>query len=336
MIKDKLLSTKLFINNQYLDLYVELIKNNLFRKKQKFITQRHHIIPVSFFKIYNIKGKDSKENLVNLLYKDHILAHYYLALCLKESELRYKMIYAINFILGRAKQNKLDMEDLRNFVLNLDKYQKMYEESKKFLADKIKGTTRVTSAETKKKIGKANSGRIYINKDGIVKTISSDELENYLLDNWKKGNPNSQKRKQTTGYIIVHLGDVQKYIPPNEIEQYLDEGWERGRSKKHKEAVKQSTISYYNKLTKEEIRKKCASRSGCHWTMSEETKEKISRSNIGRKQSEEQKIKNSERKKGTIHMTNGIKDIMIKKEFEQDYINLGYHRGRNKNKKESR
>lgn len=32
-------------------------------------------------------------------------------------------------------------------------------------------------------------------------------------------------------------------------------------------------------------------------------------------------------------MTNGIKDIMIKSEQEQEFINIGYYRGRSKNRK---
>lgn len=57
---------------------------------------------------------------------------------------------------------------------------------------------------------------------------------------------------------------------------------------------------------------------------------------MGRKASEACKLKNSKNKKGTIHMTNGVIDIMIKKEKEQDYILLGYYRGRSKNRKEKR
>ena len=35
-------------------------------------------------------------------------------------------------------------------------------------------------------------------------------------------------------------------------------------------------------------------------------------------------------------MTNGINDVMIKPEREQEFIKLGYHRGRSKNRKRKR
>ena len=56
----------------------------------------------------------------------------------------------------------------------------------------------------------------------------------------------------------------------------------------------------------------------------------------GKKQSEYQKLKNSLNKKGTIHMTNGVDDVMIKPEREQEFVKLGYHRGRSKNRKNSK
>ena len=63
---------------------------------------------------------------------------------------------------------------------------------------------------------------------------------------------------------------------------------------------------------------------------------KVSISNTGKKQSDSQKLKNSLNKKGTIHMTNGIDDVMIKPEREQEFIKLGYHRGRSKNRKSNK
>ena len=94
MLQDKLLSTFLFENNEYFKKYVRLIEDNLMTKQQKFKTQKHHIIPRIAFQLYNWDGCETKENKVNLLYKDHILAHYYLALAAKDSIFKYKMICA--------------------------------------------------------------------------------------------------------------------------------------------------------------------------------------------------------------------------------------------------
>ena len=124
MFVERLKNTNLFINNTYFKKYIQLIQDNLETKRQPFKTQRHHIIPLVAFKLYNLPGKDAADNIVNLLYKDHILAHYYLALCSKSVEFRYKMLCAINFILGKAAQVKLDVEEL-NSLLSEQKYQEI-------------------------------------------------------------------------------------------------------------------------------------------------------------------------------------------------------------------
>ena len=180
MFANNLKATHLFIENEYFKKYIQLIEANLKTKRQKFKTQRHHIIPAIAFDLYNWDGKDDEANLVNLLYKDHILAHYYLALCSVSTEFRYKMICAINFILGKAHQVKLDIEELKIFIASLEKYQELYEESKQHFAEKLRGTTHGTSEETKQKISKANSGRIYVNKDEVVRSIQPEDLDLYL------------------------------------------------------------------------------------------------------------------------------------------------------------
>ena len=332
-MKQKLLLTNLFIDNQYLDLYVQLINNNLDTKKQKFMTQRHHIIPSVFFQKTNYAERDSKDNLVNLLYKDHILAHYYLALCLKESELKYKMMCAINFILGKAKQNKLNVDELKEFTFNLDEYQKLYEESKKIFGNKLKGKTHLTSQETKEKIGKANCGKIYVTRDEEVRAISSDQLQTYLQQGWSRGNPNSQNRNTHKGDTIIHKGDIEKYIPKNLLSQYIQEGWEQGRSEKHKKATQCGTQKYFDNLSQEEKKKLYATYGAKGRKASAQERKKLSEKLKGRKLSEEHKELIKKQRQNTIHMTNGVKSILIKAEFEDQYIKLGYYRGRTLKKK---
>lgn len=71
------------LDNEYLDAYVSLINNNLNTPKQIYKTQSHHIIPEYYFIHLNIPTDNSKENRVDLLYRDHLLAHYYLFKCSK-------------------------------------------------------------------------------------------------------------------------------------------------------------------------------------------------------------------------------------------------------------
>ena len=332
MITENLKATNLFIYNEYFDKYIQLIQANLKTKRQTFKTQRHHIIPAVAFNLYNWPGKDDESNLVNLLYKDHILAHYYLALCSKTPEFQYKMVCAINFILGKATQTKLNIEELKTFTLNLEEYQRLYEESKKYISNLLKGTTHDTSDETKEKISKANKGKIYVNKDGTVRSIQPEDLDLFLESGWVRGNPNARNRNTCKGYTIVNKDNIEKYISKEELDEYLNDGWQQGRANNHIAATKNGTQAYYDKLTKEEKIKKCATRTGQHWQMSDECKEKIRQANLGKKGSEQQKLKNSLNKKNTIHMTNGSINRMIKPELEQELAAQGFWRGRTLNK----
>jgi len=334
-VKDALIATHLFLENDYFFRYIDLIEKNKNRVKQKYKTQKHHIIPAIAFKLYNWEGIDAPENLVNLLYKDHILAHYYLALATKTSDFQYKMIAAINFILGKAKQSKIDIQELQTFILNLENYQNLYEnwikERSLLLHSKLLGHE--TSEETRKKISEANKNKIYIYKENIVRAVHKEDLQLFLDNGWTLGNPNCQKRKQTTGQTIIHKEEIEKYIFKEDLSLYLANGWILGRSDQHKKATQQGTQAYYDKLTKEEKINKCATRQNQHWEMSEETKKKISNAKSGKKQSEEQKLLNSQNKKDTIWMTNGQQDIMIKKDLELYYLDQGFIRGRTNYKK---
>lgn len=289
-IKNKLISTNYFEDNIYLNKYIELINNNIDTEKQPFKTQVHHIFPKSYFKLINEKTDESKDNKINLLYKDHILAHYYLALCTKD-ELKYDQIIAIRFIIGKSKQIKQPIN--LDFTL-LENYQELYEESKQYFGNKRKGTTHITSEETKRKISLSNSGKVYINKNGKAKAIHPSELEYYLQNGWLKGNIKNKNcgiKKGTR--TVVHKGNEQKYVYYDEVEKYLNDGWELGRSEEHCLKVSKTNINKNKNLTEKE------------------RKEFYGKGNIG-----------------SIWITNGIEIKHIKKEEINLYLEKGWSKGR--------
>lgn len=97
-MKQKILNTKAFIDNEFLDKYIELIKKNNSRNQEKFKTERHHILPKCYFKYNNLLVDESIENIVNLLYVDHVLAHYYLSKCSNIDYLVYSNELAFEYI----------------------------------------------------------------------------------------------------------------------------------------------------------------------------------------------------------------------------------------------
>ena len=52
-LRDRLLATNLFIENEYFEKYVSLIEANKNTKTQRYKTQKHHIVPNIAFKLYN-------------------------------------------------------------------------------------------------------------------------------------------------------------------------------------------------------------------------------------------------------------------------------------------
>jgi hypothetical protein len=173
-LKEKLLKTGVIDDNEYLDLYVELIENNKTTKKQKNKTQRHHIIPRCYYQMMNLDIDNSNDNLVNLLYKDHLLAHYYLSLC-SVGRFHYSMEYAM-ILIRNINQDNIDID----FINSLDKYQQLYEENMKItgeatrrrmtgvkqppelIAKRVaKNTGQKRTEETKRKISESQKGRTF-------------------------------------------------------------------------------------------------------------------------------------------------------------------------------
>lgn len=60
-LKEKLLATSLFVENEYFEQYLDLIISNNTRVLSPFTTQSHHIIPKSYFQHFNIEIDSSED-----------------------------------------------------------------------------------------------------------------------------------------------------------------------------------------------------------------------------------------------------------------------------------
>ena len=111
-LKEKLISTNCVHDDEYLNLYVDLMYDNLGNKRIKFETEKHHIIPKSYFKQIGVTDRDvidSCDNLVNLSYKNHILAHYYLYKCASDDVFKSNnLISVVNMTHEKAYKYELD------------------------------------------------------------------------------------------------------------------------------------------------------------------------------------------------------------------------------------
>ena len=106
-----------FIDNEYLINYGHLIDRNINTKLQVKQTHKHHIIPKCWFKINNLEIDNSITNLVNLKYRDHILAHYYLCLC-TDGPLQFANELAFQCLLSRKKKvNNYELQVIHSLPL---------------------------------------------------------------------------------------------------------------------------------------------------------------------------------------------------------------------------
>ena len=162
-LKKDLLNTKCFIDCIYLDKYCTLIINNIKTKKVIKKTQRHHVIPVASYgpQLYKkrknlilLANLDNKNYIVNLLYKDHILAHYYL--CMSSKHIVFEKTFnTLRLLLSTDSGNhvKNNKNDIYKIIkeLNLDSYQKLYQDY-----HKIDRSAKIICIETQK-VGTINS-----------------------------------------------------------------------------------------------------------------------------------------------------------------------------------
>lgn len=123
-----------FIHNEYFSSYIKLIEKNLNTPSIKGKTQKHHTVPLSYFKIsrgfksrkqseayYNSVYK--KEGIVNLTYSDHILAHYYLCL-FTNGQLKEELTIAFYLITKKDFKSFVPELDLNNTTRIYEDYHK--------------------------------------------------------------------------------------------------------------------------------------------------------------------------------------------------------------------
>ena len=124
-IKNTLRVLSGFVDNEYLDKYCSLITRNTRTVRKGGLTNSHHIIPKCWFKLNNQSVDNSQQNLVNLIYREHALAHYYLCLC-TINELQYANELAFMCLITRKKLNIVD----KQLITGLPLYIKIYESYK--------------------------------------------------------------------------------------------------------------------------------------------------------------------------------------------------------------
>ena len=177
-LKQKLLATDLVLDNDWLDKYCLLLLTQSVLTYDSTKTNYHHAIPRTYYETRGLAVDNTADNVFILLYKDHVLAHYYLAMAAKESEFKYKMLYSIRFIIGSAKTISE-----QNFLKKLPAAQHSYE----LLSKNFSTNNPSKNPENAKKISERRKGKIYIRKGNKSIVCDPAVLDEYLADGWERG-----------------------------------------------------------------------------------------------------------------------------------------------------
>lgn len=191
MQKQDLLKFNIFIDNEYLDKYIDLITNgNVDVQVGK--TNRHHIIPKYYFKDNALPIDNSKNNIVNLYYTDHIKAHYFLAMCSKNTKDISRNSLAIRFILKGRSLESINIDDV-----DLSRYQEIYESGCRLNVDSTH------TNEINEQISLKLCGRVSPNKGN-----------KHTLHKKSKQNPNA-KNKLLSEYASNRVGELNPFYGKN-------------------------------------------------------------------------------------------------------------------------
>lgn len=288
MLKEKLLKLNVFEDNEYFDKYVNLIESNKNTPKVSSKTSSHHIIPRCYFKYKSLKIDNSSENLVNMFHKDHILSHYFLYMCSKDSYIKKCNSIAV---IQMTSEYSLQMNE-RDFIESLEHYERLRE----CYISSISGENNPAKrGDVRKKISESHSGRTL-----------TDEHKNKLR--YKKTESHKNKLRQSALGRTM-LEDTKQKISKALKGRYVGElsasygkpAWNKG-----------IPCPNYVKERVSKANKGRAPRAGA--VLSDETRSKIRESALLRPHRR--------------WFTNGQEEVFLTEEDINKFINNGYKSGR--------
>ena len=228
-LKQKLLALAIVEDNEYLDKYISIIITNYKTARTKYKTQKHHIVPRAVYAHNKEPLDNSITNIVNLQYKDHILAHYYLYMC-AIGWFKYSAAKAVDYLIKRIDSIRVKPNKFNQLEINFSE------------DELIQILPELANIQEQAKIGEHHrlAGGKWVNNGQIQKYIGGSELQEFLLTNkfWKIGKlpiseETREKRKQNKpnnlGTKVVNNGKCNKYVPISEVQEYLNDGWLLGR-----------------------------------------------------------------------------------------------------------
>lgn len=224
---------------EYMNKYSQLIIQNLDTDQQKGKTQRHHVVPQFCYIDRQLPVDNSPSNQVNLLYKDHILAHYYLAMAGK-GIFAYKNFVPMFIILGH--KDFPDTEE--DFIQSLPDIQALYEKCRAVAMNPMFNEDH-----------KLHHDNIMRTPD--VRNRISQTMRKVIQQNENMFNEEHRRKlaEQAKGRIVLHdsNGNSKHVKDPQKIEQLLNQGWVVGGPPVPKDIVEKRSVTRYRPVHCEDL-----------------------------------------------------------------------------------
>ena len=226
-LRKRLVDSGLFYDNEWLKLYVDLLYDNRLQLHISRFSEGHHAFPTHCSDLLGLEHDDSKENIFEIEYKYHILAHAYLALSAKNQKVKQINCATFAWLSGGQNLEKVSSKD-EEFFKYLEEIQEKYKNDLSLVGknnpmygyqwgDKDRERQRKVFAEYYKthenwsKDPRVNEKRRQSLMGHSVSDISRKKLRDYNL-----------------GRIHVTNGYINKSILPEEISDWEEKGFHRG------------------------------------------------------------------------------------------------------------
>lgn len=257
MLRELLLSLNIVVDNEYLDKYIDLIESNRLTPAVKTKTQKHHVVPCSYYKENNLPIDNTQNNLVNLYHYQHILAHWYLFKCAKENYFRYSNSYAVLYML-RIHELPEEEDTIITLAVN---YGEVYSDFCKQQSERYKGKPGKTKGrkftiEQRKRLSESHMGLSQTKetkekrRQTLLRMYANGEISKSVSEETRKKLSSSIK-----GRKWINNGERNKQVKLEELESYLNNGWHQGQFLTPEEHMRRSE-SQLGKVVSEETRKK--------------------------------------------------------------------------------
>lgn len=178
---------------------------------------------------YNINNPCVKITLNNI---NEFLEDYN-ELCLLANQYKSEKYKNTKFIHKNDDEKRVPMSDLSLYLNDGWKLGRSDKSKKSISAGSFgkpgtfKGKTH--TQEFKNHIHNLYKDRKYVNRDGVVKSVKKEELDYYLKEGWKLGNPNNGRSLNTRAWI--NNNSINKLVKIENVDDYINNGWKRGRIK---------------------------------------------------------------------------------------------------------